>query len=49
VIREREVGRVRALLAQEDPKLGRRRNLGTFKTLAAAKHHDRAVHYFKRH
>ena len=28
---------------------GRRRNLGTFKTLEAAKQHEREVQYFKRH
>ena len=32
-----------------DPKTGRRRNLGTFKTRAAAEKHERAVQYFKRH
>jgi hypothetical protein len=30
-------------------KTGRRRNLGTFKTRAAAEKHERAVQYFKRH
>jgi hypothetical protein len=28
---------------------GKRRNLGTFKTLDAAKRHERAVQFFKRH
>ena len=32
-----------------DPKTGKRRNLGTFKTRAAAAKHERAVQYFKRH
>jgi hypothetical protein len=32
-----------------DPKTGRRRNLGTFKTRAAAEKHERAVQFFKRH
>jgi hypothetical protein len=31
------------------PKTGRRRNLGTFTTRAAAEKHERAVQYFKRH
>jgi hypothetical protein len=31
-----------------DPKTGKRRNLGTFKTRAAAEKHERAVQYFKR-
>ncbi|HEX4340348.1 MAG TPA: hypothetical protein VH062_30780 [Polyangiaceae bacterium] len=32
-----------------DPKTGHRRNLGTFKTRAAAEKHEREVQYFKRH
>ena len=32
-----------------DPKTGKRRNLGTFKTRAAAEKHEREVQYFKRH
>ena len=32
-----------------DPKTGRRRNLGTFKSRAAAEKHERAVQYFKHH
>jgi hypothetical protein len=31
-----------------DPKTGKRRNLGTFKTRAAAEKHERAVQFFKR-
>jgi hypothetical protein len=31
-----------------DPKTHKRRNLGTFTTLAAAKQHEREVQYFKR-
>ena len=31
-----------------DPKTGKRRNLGTFSTRAAAEKHERAVQYFKR-
>src|SRR4030081_3212826 len=33
---------------KKNPKTGKRRNLGTFKTLAAAKKHERAVQFFKR-
>ena len=33
----------------KDPKTGKRRNLGTFATKEAAKKHERAVQYFKRH
>ena len=32
-----------------DPKTGRRRNLGTFSSRAAAEKHERDVQYFKRH
>jgi len=32
-----------------DAKTGKRRNLGTFVSLAAAKKHEREVQYFKRH
>ena len=34
---------------QVNPKTGKRRNLGTFRTRAAAEKHERAVQYFKRH
>jgi hypothetical protein len=33
---------------KKNPKTGKRRNLGTFKTKAAAKKHEKAVQYFKR-
>ena len=33
----------------KNPGTSRRRNLGTFKTRAAAEKHERAVQYFKRH
>lgn len=32
-----------------NPKTKRRRNLGTFKTRAAAEQHEREIQYFKRH
>ena len=32
-----------------NPRTGKRRNLGTFKSRAAAEKHERAVQYFKRH
>jgi len=32
----------------KDPKTGRRRNLGTFETRAAAEKHEREVQFFKR-
>jgi hypothetical protein len=33
---------------KKNPATGRRRNLGTFATRAAAQKHERAVQYFKR-
>jgi hypothetical protein len=34
---------------KKDPKTGKRRNLGTFETRAAAEKHEREVQYFERH
>jgi len=42
-------GGYRLYSKKKNPKSGKRRNLGTFTTLAAAKKHERAVQYFKRH
>lgn len=36
------------LYSKKKDKSGKRKNLGTFKSLAAAKKHERAVQYFKR-
>ena len=33
---------------KKNPKTSKRRNLGTFKTKAGAKKHEKAVQYFKR-
>ncbi len=48
VIRKLPSGAYRLYSRKKDPKSGRRRNLGTFKTRAAAEQHERAVQYFKR-
>jgi hypothetical protein len=48
VIRKLKTGGFRLYSRKKNPKTGKRRNLGTFKTLAAAKQHERAVQYFKR-
>jgi hypothetical protein len=48
MIRKLRDGRYRLYSRKKDPKTGRRRNLGTFRTLAAAKKHERAVQFFKR-
>jgi hypothetical protein len=42
-------GEYRLYSSKKNPKNNKRRNLGTFKTLAAAKKHERAVQYFKHH
>ena len=42
-------GEYRLYSRKKDTRTGKRRNLGTFSTLAAAKKHERAVQYFKRH
>jgi hypothetical protein len=49
VIRKLKAGKYRLYSRKKNPKTGRRRNLGTFKTRAAAMKHERAVQYFKRH
>jgi hypothetical protein len=41
-------GKYRLYSLKKDPKTGKRRNLGTFESRAAALKHERAVEYFKR-
>jgi hypothetical protein len=48
MIRKLASGDYRLYSRKKDPKTGKRRNLGTFKTLAAAKKHEKAVQFFKR-
>jgi hypothetical protein len=48
MIRKLEDGRYRLYSRKKDPRTGRRRNLGTFKSRAAAEKHERAVQFFKR-
>jgi hypothetical protein len=48
VIRKLSSGRFRLYSRKRDPKTGRRRNLGTFASRAAAQKHERAVQFFKR-
>ncbi len=48
MIRKLSSGLYRLYSRKKDPKTARRRNLGTFKTRAAAERHERAVQYFKR-
>ena len=47
MIRKLTDGRYRLYSRKSDPRTGRRRNLGTFATRAAAEKHERAVQYFK--
>ena len=48
MIRKLKSGGFRLYSRKKNPKTGRRRNLGTFKTREAAEQHERAVQYFKR-
>jgi hypothetical protein len=48
MIRKLKNGKYRLYSGKIDPKTGKRRNLGTFATRAAAEKHEREVQYFKR-
>ncbi|HVJ99991.1 MAG TPA: hypothetical protein VM365_03975 [Gemmatimonadales bacterium] len=48
MIRKLASGKYRLYSRKQDPKTGKRRNLGTFATRAAAERHERAVQFFKR-
>ena len=48
MIRKLSSGEYRLYSRKTNPKTGKRRNLGTFKSRAAAEKHERAVQYFKR-
>jgi hypothetical protein len=49
MIRKLKSGEYRIYSIKVDAKTGKRRNLGTFKSLAAARKHERAIQYFKHH
>ncbi len=49
MIRKLKSGEYRLYSRKKDPKTGKRRNLGTFDSRAAAAKHEREVQYFKRH
>ena len=49
MIRKLKSGAYRLYSRKLNPKTGKRRNLGTFATRAAAEKHEREVQYFKRH
>jgi hypothetical protein len=42
-------GGYRLYSRKKNPKSGKRRNLGTFRTPEAARQHEREVQFFKRH
>ena len=48
MIRRLKSGEYRLYSRKKNPRTGKRRNLGTFKSRAAAMRHERAVQYFKR-
>ena len=48
MIRKLASGEFRLYSRKKDPDTGKRRNLGTFKTRAAAEKHERDVQFFKR-
>jgi hypothetical protein len=48
MIRKLKDGRYRLYSRKRDPRTGKRRNLGTFRTREDAERHERAVQYFKR-
>ena len=49
IIRKLKSGEYRLYSRKVDPKTGKRKNLGTFKSREAAEKHEREVQYFKRH
>ena len=49
MIRKLASGKYRLYSRTKIPKIGRRRNLGTFASRAAAERHERAVQFYKRH
>jgi hypothetical protein len=48
MIRKLSSGEYRLYSRKIDPRTRKRRNLGTFRTRAAAERHEREVQYFKR-
>jgi hypothetical protein len=49
MIRRLTSGKYRLYSRKKDARTGKRKNLGTFGSRAAAEKHERAVQYFKRH
>jgi hypothetical protein len=49
MIRKLASGGYRLYSRKKHPRTGKRKNLGTFRSRAAAEKHEREVQYFKRH
>jgi hypothetical protein len=49
MIRKLKSGQYRIYSRKIDPRTKRRRNLGTFDSLEAARQHEKAIQYFKHH
>jgi len=49
MIRKLKSGEYRLYSKKKNPRTNKRRNLGTFSTLEAAKKHEKDIQYFKRH
>jgi hypothetical protein len=49
MIRRLSSGKYRLYSKKKNPRTGKRKNLGTFGSRAAAEKHERAVQYFKHH
>jgi hypothetical protein len=49
MIRKLKSGKYRIYSRRVDPKTGKRRNLGTFGSRAAAEKHEREIQNFKQH
>ena len=49
MIRKLASGQYRIYRRKKDPKTGKRRNLGTFDSKAAAQKHEGQIQYFKHH
>ncbi len=47
MIRKLKSGEYRIYSIKVNPKINKRRNLGTFNTLNEAKNHERQIEYFK--
>lgn len=47
MIRKLASGQYRIYSRKKDPKTNKRRNLGTFESMEAARKHERAIQFFK--